>query len=156
MAIDDRNLRQSMLFPSARFWKPDHRSLMMSVVASEISPLNCRWITWNDSLPVCTRPSAPARRVNELECSICDFWTDGNEPLRHGVARAAPRPKPATARDDDPLNRESCPRCGSHDVVLMQSDALVQSFSCSICRQRWLASRPWPRMNETRSYRSKP
>jgi hypothetical protein len=124
---------------------------MMSVVASEVSPLNCRWITWNDSLPVCTRPSAPPHRVTELECSICDFWTDRNEPLPHGVAQAAPHRKPAAARSDDPMNKESCPRCGSHDVVLMQSDALVQSFVCSICHQRWLATSPWPLLRETRS-----
>ena len=123
----------------------------MSVVASEISPLNCRWITWNDNLPVCMRPSVPPHRVTEMECSICDFWTDGDERMRHGVASAAPHPKPAAARVDDPLNRETCPRCGSHDVVLMQRDVLVQSFTCSICHQRWLATSPWPLLRETRS-----
>ena len=123
----------------------------MSVVASEISPLNCRWITWNDNLPVCTRPSTQTHRVSELECSICDFWTDCDEPVRHRAAGAAPHPKPAAARSADPLNKESCPRCGSHDVVLLQRDALVQSFTCSMCHQRWLATSPWPLLRDTRS-----
>lgn len=125
----------------------------MSVVASEVSPLNCRWITWNDTLPVCTRPPGPAHRVSEAECSVCEFWNEGDAPVaiaHHGAGHARPG---VPANQQDPLNRETCPRCGSKDVVLMQRDAVVQSFACAICHQRWLATRPWPLLRETRSHR---
>jgi hypothetical protein len=123
----------------------------MSVVASEISPLNCRWITWNDQLPVCTRPPAPPHRVTERECSICAFWSDDAvHAARHGGG--APPHARVGFRNEDPLNQETCPRCGSADVVLMQRDSLVQSFNCSICHQRWLATRPWPLLREARRH----
>ncbi|MFN8064267.1 MAG: hypothetical protein U0P82_05680 [Vicinamibacterales bacterium] len=118
----------------------------MSVVASEVSPLNCRWITWHDTLPVCTRPPGPAHVVSEAECALCAHW---EEPAQAHVQHEPH--KPAPPHGQDPLNRESCPRCGSHDVVLMSRDALVQSFACSICHQRWLATRPWPLLREVRS-----
>jgi hypothetical protein len=87
-----------------------------------------------------------------MECSICDFWKDDDgRACSRGIAGAAPHPR-REFRSEDPLNEESCPRCGSHDVVLMQRDALVQSFSCSICHQRWLATRPWPLLREARRY----
>lgn len=125
----------------------------MTVVASQVSPLNCRWITWNDKLPVCTRPPGPAHRVSQAECSVCEFWNDDHVhpgPHHHGAV-AHPR-QAAAPSSQDPLNREACPRCASKDVVLMQRDAVVQSFVCSICHQRWLATRPWPLLRETRSH----
>ncbi len=129
----------------------------MTVVASELSPLNCRWIAWDGSLPVCTRPPDPPHRVTEAECAVCAYWSDDvvaeEARLRH---QSDVHPHPVHPRDTDPLNREACPRCGSHDVVLLQRDALVQSFSCSICHQRWLATRPWPLLRDTRSHRSEP
>jgi hypothetical protein len=128
----------------------------MPVVATETSPLNCRWISWNNNLPVCTRPPGPPHRVTEAECSICEYWNDENPHAdQHPPASAASaHPHPYRAAGDDPLNRESCPQCGSHDVELLQRDAVVQSFSCSICHQRWLATRPWPLLRDTRSRRS--
>jgi hypothetical protein len=118
----------------------------MSVVASETSPLNCRWIIWKNRLPVCTQPPRLPHPVSEGQCSICEFWSDSDYQTPVGPAGegSTSRPRPAPFRNEDPLNRELCPRCGSHDVVLMQRDALVQSFTCSICHQRWLATRPWP------------
>ena len=128
----------------------------MTVVASEISPLNCRWITWNGTLPVCTRPEAPRHAVTEFECSVCAYWDDGaGDTRRHSVGSTA-HSSPHALKDQDPLNRETCPRCSSTDVVLMQRDALVQSFTCSICHQRWLATRPWPLLRDTRSRRIEP
>lgn len=126
----------------------------MSVVASQISPLNCRWIAWNDNLPVCTRPPARPHPVTESDCAVCEFWSqeEGHAHETGHAHGAVPHPKPHAPDDRDPLNREACPRCGSHDVVLMQRDAVVQSFSCSICHQRWLATRPWPLLRETRSH----
>jgi len=125
----------------------------MSVVAAEVSPLNCRWIAWNATLPICTRPPGPAHRVSETECSVCEFWNEGEvtgTALHHGpVAHSHPSLVPDQR---DALNRETCPRCGSKDVLLMQRDAVVQSFVCSICHQRWLATRPWPLLRETRSH----
>lgn len=118
----------------------------MSVVVSEVSPLNCRWITWNGPLPFCTRPPQGLRAVTEAQCAICDFWEEPVSAAEHQASRLAPAPA-------DPLNREACPRCGSHDIVLVQRDAVVQSFVCSICHQRWLATRPWPLLRETRSRR---
>jgi hypothetical protein len=124
----------------------------MTHVVSEVSPLNCQWITWNDSLPVCTRPPQAPHRVTEAECSVCEFWNDDTaQPGSHAPHLPQAHPKPRHYQNDDPLNREMCPRCSSHDVVLMQRDALVQSFVCSICHQRWLATRPWPLLRETRS-----
>ena len=125
----------------------------MSLVASEASPLNCRWIIWNDSLPVCTRRPEP-RPVDEGVCAVCEFWSDGAEqlPSRRRRRATASHAKPAAPVMEDPLSRETCPQCGSHDVVLMHRDALVQSFTCSICHQRWLATRPWPQLHETRSH----
>lgn len=118
----------------------------MPVVASKISPLNCRWITWNDTLPVCTRPPDPPHPVSEHECAICDHWSeevDAGE-ARPAVPDAAAHPRRVPSPRQDPLSQETCPRCGTHDVVLMQRDAVVQSFVCSICHQRWLATRTWP------------
>jgi hypothetical protein len=128
----------------------------MSAVTSEVSPLNCHWISWKDTLPVCTRPHATPHVVSEAECGICEFWTDdeGLADAKGHVHGPAPHPRPQAPADRDPLNREACPRCGSHDVVVMQRDAVVQSFSCSICHQRWLATRPWPLLRETRSRRA--
>jgi hypothetical protein len=117
----------------------------MPVVASEISPLNCRWIVWKGSLPFCARPPQQLHVVTEAQCSVCDFWEEPVATAGQDLRRASPQPA-------DPLNREACPRCGSHDVVLMQRDAVVQSFVCSICHQRWLATRPWPLLRETRSH----
>ncbi len=125
----------------------------MSVVAADLSPLNCRWIAWHDTLPVCTRPSGPAHRVSEAECSVCEFWNEGEvggAAPHHGMA-GHPH-GPLAPAQQDPLNRETCPRCNSRDVVLMQRDAVVQSFACTICHQRWLATRPWPLLRETRSH----
>lgn len=125
----------------------------MSVVAAEVSPLNCRWIAWADTLPICTRPPGPAHRVSETECSVCEFWIEGEvagAALHHGTVAHAQAPLAPTQQD--PLNRETCPRCGTKDVVLMKRDAVVQSFACSICHQRWLATRPWPLLRETRSH----
>ena len=126
----------------------------MSVVAAEVSPLNCRWITWNDTLPVCSRPPGPAHRVSEAECSVCEFWNEGGVAagVPHHGAVAHPPHQPLADNQQDPLNRETCPRCNSTDVVLMKRDAVVQSFVCSICHQRWLATRPWPLLRETRSH----
>lgn len=127
----------------------------MSVVASGVSPLNCRWIAWEQGLPVCSRPPSPRRHVTEEECALCDFWNadapSRADPRARATARPHPQQKPAPPEVIDPLNRETCPRCNSHDVVLMHRDAVVQSFSCSICHQRWLATRPWPLLRETRS-----
>ena len=118
----------------------------MRVVASETSPLNCRWITWNDKRPVCTRPPDPPHRVCEHECAVFDHWNEDVDAAaaRPAIPGAAAHPRPAPSTRQDPLSQEACPRCGSHDVVLMQRDAVVQSFACSICHQRWLATRPWP------------
>ena len=126
----------------------------MSVVASETSPLNCRWITWNGNLPICTRPPGRSRRVTEAECAICVYWEEEGARTHqtHRAAGIAPHPRPPVPINADPLNSELCPRCGSNDVVLLQRDALVQSFSCSICHQRWLATRPWPLLRDTRSH----
>ncbi len=125
----------------------------MSVVVVDVSPLNCRWITWNDAMPVCTRPPGPAHRVGEAECSVCDFWTEGDAPKAAPLHGAAAHPHPPLTLDaQDPLNKETCPRCGTRNVLLMQRDAVVQSFVCSICHQRWLATRPWPLLRETRSH----
>ena len=55
-----------------------------------------------------------------------------------------------------PLHEEGCPACGSRDVVLMQQDAVVQSFVCSICHQHWLATQPWPLLRGARSRPSEP
>lgn len=126
----------------------------MGVVATEVSPLNCRWIGWESGLPVCTRPLSPRHHVTEADCAVCEFWDADAAPHAQPQPRDAvphPKPKPAAPPVQDPLNRETCPRCASHDVVLMHRDALVQSFSCSICHQRWLATRPWPLLRETRS-----
>lgn len=126
----------------------------MSVVASETSPLNCRWITWNDKLPVCTRPPDAPHAVSSSECALCDHWDDAADPIEAGgghVAACAAHPRPLMPDVFDPLNQEVCPRCGSHDILLMARDAVVQSFGCSICHQRWLATRPWPLLRETRS-----
>ncbi len=126
----------------------------MSVVASEVSPLNCRWITWNGPMPVCTRPPGPPHVVTEAECSLCAHWVDEQEPQgKSALTGASAHPRPKAPRTTDPMNRETCPRCGSHDIVLMSRDAVVQSFGCSICHQRWLATRPWPLLRETRSRR---
>jgi hypothetical protein len=128
----------------------------MTVVASDVSPLNCRWITWKDTLPVCTRSHMPRHAVTEFECSVCAYWSDGVEEGQHRSDDSTSHPNPRVFRNHDPLNRETCPRCASADVVLMQRDALVQSFTCSICHQRWLATRPWPLLRDTRSRRSEP
>jgi len=130
----------------------------MTVVASGVSPLNCRWIKWHDTLPVCTRPPEPPHPVSESECAICDFWSEREEHAASGAAMhdATGRPAARATNYQDPLTRETCPRCNSHDVVLMQRDALVQSFSCTICHQRWLATRPWPLLRETRSRQGEP
>ena len=126
----------------------------MSVVAATVSPLNCRWITWNDKLPFCTRPPGPAHKVSEAECSVCEFWNEADSHSRPAHRPAVEHPhQPLAPNQQDPLNRETCPRCGTKDVVLMHRDAVVQSFVCSICHQRWLATRPWPLLRETRSYR---
>lgn len=122
----------------------------MSVVASETSPLNCRWIGWKGHLPVCTRPPDDQRPVTDAECSICAHWEDRADAADR-VGYAGHSPHRRTAPVQDPLNREACPRCGSHDLVLMSSDPVVQSFACTICHQRWLATRPWPLLRETRS-----
>jgi hypothetical protein len=126
----------------------------MATVASPVSPLNCRWITWNDTLPVCTRPPEPPHGVSEAECSVCQYWSDGSGQSDHAkfAAKAIPA-RPQSPINQDPLNREACPRCGTHDVVLTHHDAVVQSFTCSICHLRWLATRPWPLLRETRSHR---
>lgn len=127
----------------------------MGVVATEVSPLNCRWIRWEYDLPVCTRPPSPRHHVTEADCAVCEFWDADAAPHAQALPRNAavphPKPKPAAPPVQDPLNRETCPRCGSYDVVLMHRDAVVQSFSCSICHQRWLATRPWPLLRDTRS-----
>lgn len=123
----------------------------MSVVAADVSPLNCRWIAWSDTLPVCTRPPGPEHRVSEAECSVCEFWNEGEVAGTAPHRGAMAHPHPLAANQQDPLNKEACPRCGTTDVVLMQRDAVVQSFVCSICHQRWLATRPWPLLRETRS-----
>jgi len=124
----------------------------MSLVASETSPMNCRWITWSDKLPVCTRPPGPAHRVSGSECSLCEHWDDAADEIVHEPASVGPaHPRHLMPEVQDPLNKEVCPRCGSHDIVLMARDAVVQSFACSICHQRWLATRPWPLLRETRS-----
>ncbi len=115
----------------------------MSRVAAEISPFNCRWITWKGALPFCTHPSTAPHGVIEAECSICELWEDTVSAVDRETPRMTPPPV-------DPLSRETCPICHSHDVVLVQQDALVQSFVCSICHQRWLATRPWPLLRETR------
>lgn len=125
----------------------------MSVVAADVSPLNCRWIAWNDTLPVCTRPPGVAHRVTEAECSVCEFWNEGEVAGAPSPQEAVAHPhQPLPSSQQDPLNRETCPRCNSRDVVLMQRDAVVQSFVCTICHQRWLATRPWPLLRETRSH----
>lgn len=126
----------------------------MSVVLSEISPLNCHWVTWEHDLPVCTHPGQERRHVSEAECLVCDHWTAEAPPLaRADVGRGHAGSGHSAGTVQDPLNREMCPRCGSHDVALMQRDELVQSFSCSICHQHWLATRPWPAPRDTRSRR---
>lgn len=124
----------------------------MTVVASEISPLNCRWITWNDTLPVCTRPPEAPHRVSEAECALCEHWNEDVDPAtaRKAIPGAAAHPRPAHGHQREAA-QEACPRCGSHDTVLMQRDAVVQSFACAICHQRWLATRPWPLLREERS-----
>ena len=66
----------------------------MSVTASEVSPLNCRWITWNGSLPVCTRPPEPPHRVSETECAVCEFCNEDAPVATHTIPAPA-RPKPA-------------------------------------------------------------
>jgi len=138
----------------------------MAVVASKTSPLNCRWIRWDGNLPVCTRPPAPPHGVTEGECSYCDFWEDDARPSGRVSARVSNTPLTAGHMEPDaetpasplvvadPLNRETCPRCGTRDVVLTRRDAIVQSFACAICHQRWLATRPWPVLHETRSHGS--
>jgi len=125
----------------------------MSVVAAGVSPLNCRWIAWNDTLPVCTRPPGPAQRVSEAECVVCEFWNEGDVAgtVAHHAAMAHPH-QPLAPNQQDPLNRDTCPLCGTTDVMLMRRDAVVQSFVCSICHQRWLATRPWPVRRDTRSH----
>lgn len=130
----------------------------MTVVAAETSPLNCRWISWNHTLPVCTRPSAQGRQVSEVECSMCEFWRedDGHWPTRRQARGAEAHPKAPMTRNHGPLRDETCPQCGSHDVVLKQRDAVVQSFVCSICHQQWLATQPWPLLRDTRSHPSEP
>lgn len=122
----------------------------MTVVVSETSPLNCRWISWNGNLPVCKRPPDAPHPVVESDCAFCEHWEDRADAAeRIGYADGSPlRGKPEVR---DPLNRETCPRCGSHDIILMSRDAVVQSFGCTICHQRWLATRPWPLLRETRS-----
>lgn len=130
----------------------------MSVVASEISPLNCRWLAWEHGLPVCRRPSGTRHRVTESECAVCEHWAEG-PPTPHAAASSAGQAQaraPHRPETQDPLNRETCPRCGSHDIVLIHRDAVVQSFTCSICHQRWLATRPWPLLRETRSRHTDP
>lgn len=122
----------------------------MSRVVSETSPLNCRWIGWNGNLPVCNRPPDTPHPVTDFDCAFCDHWEDrADAAAKIGYVEGSPH----GARPDvrDPLNKEACPRCGSHDILLMSRDAVVQSFACTICHQRWLATRPWPLLRETRS-----
>ncbi len=126
----------------------------MSVVQTEVSPLNCHWITWEHGLPVCTHPHGPRRHVDEAECLVCAHWSDAAPPARRAHRESgAPQARRSSQPPADPLNRETCPRCGTHDIVLKQQDALVQSFSCSICHQHWLATRPWPMPRDSRSHR---
>lgn len=125
----------------------------MTVVASETSPLNCRWIEWRSNLPVCTRPPATPHLVSESECAICDHWDEASPRAVPGHTDRGAHLHRAHPDTPDPLNREACPRCGSHDVALTGRDALVQSFTCTICHQRWLATRPWPLLRESRSRR---
>ena len=75
----------------------------MSVVAAQTSPLNCRWVTWNDGLPVCTHPPGPPHRVSEAECSLCEHWTDEVEPAAatRPIPGAAAHPRPAHAHDGE-------------------------------------------------------
>jgi hypothetical protein len=108
-------------------------------VISEASPLNCRWIVWNGPSPVCRRPPRGPRVVTEEECGICEFWADGNGST-HGAERA-PGSGSRYVSLIDPLERERCPRCGSRDVGMLHSEVLLQAFVCSICHQRWLATR---------------
>src|SRR4051812_12144494 len=110
----------------------------MKAVACEVSPLNCHWIAWNDKLPVCTRAPGPHHHVTAFQCSVCAFW-DGDDRPEEALRRAGTLTDPVrrASHDPDPLNRESCPRCSSTDVIRVHRDALVQSFTCSICHQRW-------------------
>lgn len=109
----------------------------MTITASAVSPLNCRWISWERGVPVCTRPVAPPHCVSEAECETCTCW----EPSAHAttVSRVV---TPRAGGPDGVAAQEvgSCPRCGSHDVELLHRDAVVQSLTCAICHQRWLAT----------------
>ena len=84
---------------------------------------------------------------------VCEFWNEGDVTgkVAHHTTMAHPH-QPLAPNQQDPLNRDTCPLCGTTDVMLMRRDAVVQSFVCSICHQRWLATRPWPLLRDTRSH----
>ncbi|MGC4082408.1 MAG: hypothetical protein QM736_09960 [Vicinamibacterales bacterium] len=120
----------------------------MTVVVSEVSPFDCRWITWKGNLPVCMwfPPDRP-HPVSESECRLCAHWEEPVTPPQVVDGRAMPH-SPSV---QDPLNKETCPRCNSHDIVLMARDAVVQSFVCSICHQRRPRDAPMAAAADTRS-----
>ena len=107
----------------------------MTITATGVSPLNCRWITWESNLPVCRRPAGTPHCVSEAECEACTLWTPAAEVFEHDPAALQ-----SLDRGDLASQGQGCPRCGSRDVVLAHRDAVVQSLTCAICRQQWLAT----------------
>jgi hypothetical protein len=119
----------------------------MTVVTTEVSPLNCSWVTWTATGAVCTRTGTP-RPVGEHVCSICDHWTDSVVPA--SLSDDAPGgnvvvpEQPETARI-----HETCPNCGAAEAVLLRQDPLVRTLRCCHCHQHWLATSPWPTRDDT-------
>lgn len=116
----------------------------MNSVTAEVSPLNCSWVIWTPTGPVCTRGDVE-RPVNERVCSTCTHWTDAVVPASLSSDPAGETGWALEAGTaDQPRIREVCPNCGAAEAVLLRQDALVRALRCASCHQHWLATAPWP------------
>lgn len=121
----------------------------MNLVTTEVSPLNCSWVTWTAKGPVCTR-SGQARPVDEHVCSICEHWTDTVVPASlSGEAPTDTDWTHASEGPDAPTISEVCPNCGADKSTLLKQDVLVRTLRCGVCHQHWLATSPWPSRDDS-------
>lgn len=131
---------------AARIWntRSARECVSMNTVITDVSPLNCSWVIWTSTGPVCTR-GQDARPVTEPVCSTCCHWTDsvvpaslsGDVPIENGWARP-------TGSADQPRVCEVCPNCGATEATVLRQDVVVRSLRCASCHQHWLATAPWP------------